>query len=78
MRLVEDALVLAADAAWSEVINTVLVMKGVTVDELRSAASSPDVWRVRRPLHHLSRTRGGAWDCFGGLALARLFRYEVA
>ena len=55
VQLVDDALVLAADAAWSELSTTVLVKKGVTVDDLRSAASSPDVRQGPRPLHHLSR-----------------------
>jgi hypothetical protein len=34
-RVVEDALLLDADPAWAWAINTVLVMKGLRVSELR-------------------------------------------
>ena len=35
VRVVDDALLLVADPAWAEAINTVLVKKGVSVSELR-------------------------------------------
>ncbi len=35
VRAVDDALLLAADPAWAEAINTVLAEKGVRVGELR-------------------------------------------
>ena len=35
VRVAVDALLLAADPAWAEAINTVLVKKGVRVSELR-------------------------------------------
>jgi hypothetical protein len=37
VRIVDDALLLAADPAWAGAINTVLVTKGVRVSELRQA-----------------------------------------
>ena len=38
MRVVDGALLLDADPAWAGAINTVLVMKGVRVNELRFAS----------------------------------------
>lgn len=39
-RTMEDALLLDADPAWAGAINTVLVMKGVRVDELRKQSTA--------------------------------------
>jgi hypothetical protein len=40
VRLEDGALLLDADPEWAEAINTVLVTKGVRVDELRKQSSA--------------------------------------
>jgi hypothetical protein len=40
VRIVDDALLLDADPTWAGAINTVLVMKGVRVSELRKETTA--------------------------------------
>jgi hypothetical protein len=43
VRIMEDTLLLAADPAWAGAINTVLVKKGVRVDELRRMEDTQEI-----------------------------------
>jgi hypothetical protein len=56
VRVVDGALLLDADPAWAGAINTVLIKKGVRVNELRPVSdfSLPDTEASRRSARHLS------------------------
>ena len=49
VRIVDDALLLTADPAWAGAINTVLVKKGVRVDELRRVEGTQEISKVGVP-----------------------------
>jgi hypothetical protein len=61
VQVVDGALLLEADPAWAGAINTVLIKKGVRVNELRpfSDISSPEDDGSRRSAHLLSDMPAG-------------------
>jgi hypothetical protein len=49
VRIVDGALELAADPAWAGAINTVLVKKGVRVEELRRVNDAREISKLSVP-----------------------------